>query len=452
MPTDPTTTQNISEQAREAASVRQRAIDAVVWAAPIVSFDAMREAFFRDAGAHYNDIVYWSSVADANLQFTTPNASSRYVYLNFNTADGPLVLEIPPAVGAGLFGSILDAWQVPIADVGPHGEDGGRGGRYVLLPPGERTTDIADAIAVPMPTYNGYILLRAIPEDATPAASGRALGLVHQLRIFSARDVDAPPPQRLIDMAGRLFDAIVRYDDTFFDRLARMLGEEPVQDRDAAMMRDLATLGIEKGATPRGDAALRALRTDAARAAHDELARAAADEGAVVWPGRQWRRPSAIGAATGFSFVTERGLDARARGITYFLACAPPARIGKASQYMFAYVDGAGRRLSGEHTYRLHVPANVPAKQFWAATVYEAATAGFLRDSPSVELSSYRELRANADGSFDLYFGPQPTPGHERNWAYTAPGTPWFTIFRLYGPSDDAVTGAWQLPDLELIS
>ncbi|HTR49546.1 MAG TPA: DUF1214 domain-containing protein [Kofleriaceae bacterium] len=445
-------TQQIPEQARDAASVLQRAIDAVVWGTPIVSFDAMRRAFFRDAGARYGDIIYWSSVADSHLQITTPNASSRYVWLNFNTANGPVVLEVPPAIGAGLFGSILDAWQVPVADVGPHGEDGGRGGRYVLLPPGERATVIGDAIAVPLQTFNGYVLLRAIPEDSSPAAAGRALALVHQLRISPARGA-APAQPRLIDMAGEPFDGIVRFDDTFFDSLARMLGEEPVLPRDADMMVALATLGIEKGAPLRADPAMRALLADAARAAHASLVRGAAREGRIAWPGRQWRWPSPVGAATNFTFETERGLDVMARGITYFLACAPPAKLGKASLYLTAFVDSEGRALSGEHTYRLHVPAHVPAQQFWAATVYDASTAAFIRESPCVELSSYRDLVANDDGSYDLYFGPQVVHDHEHDWAYTEPGKPWFTMFRLYGPTDEAFGGgAWQLPDLELVT
>jgi hypothetical protein len=99
---------------------------------PIVSVDAMREAFFRDAGAKYGDILYFSKPADWKFQTTTPNASSLYVYFNFNTKDGPVVLEFPATVGAGLFGTLLDAWQTPLVDVGPKDEDEGKGGKYLL--------------------------------------------------------------------------------------------------------------------------------------------------------------------------------------------------------------------------------------------------------------------------------------------------------------------------------
>jgi hypothetical protein len=101
---------------------------------PIVSVDAMRQGFFG-VGAKYGDIAYLSKPADWKLQLTTPNSSSLYVYFNFNLKDGPVILDFPAAVGAGLFGSIMDAWQAPLADVGPAGEDQGKGGKYLLLPP-----------------------------------------------------------------------------------------------------------------------------------------------------------------------------------------------------------------------------------------------------------------------------------------------------------------------------
>ena len=90
----------------------RRAVEAAIWGMPIVSVDAMRQAFFS-VGAKYGDFVYLSKPADWKFQVTTPNSSSLYVYFNFNTKEGPIVLDFPPTVGAGLFGSILDAWQVP---------------------------------------------------------------------------------------------------------------------------------------------------------------------------------------------------------------------------------------------------------------------------------------------------------------------------------------------------
>jgi hypothetical protein len=429
-------------QAQAVTPAVERAIDLVVWGTPIVSFGAMREAYFRDAGATYNDVVFWSHPGDANLQITTPNGSSRYVYFNVNTCEGPVVLEIPPSVGAGLYGSVLDAWQVPVADVGAHGEDRGRGGTYLILPPGDHETRVPGAIPVRLATYNGYALLRAIPEGVDDDAVTRALALVHQIRIYPLARASAPPTQRFIDMSGMMFDAIVKFDASFFERLSRILGEEPALARDADRMQALAEL--DPATAPRD------LLAFAARSAYELFMRCAKEEGSIYWPARQWRWPSTVGAATAFTFETEDGLDARSRGLVYFLACAPPAELGKASVYLTVFVDREGRDLLGDHTYCLHVPADVPATQFWAATVYDLATAAFIRSSPRVEVNSYDpRLEINSDGSYNIYFGPQPPAGTAANWVYTRPGTRWFLMFRLYGPTGALFAHHWRLQDLD---
>jgi len=125
----------VTQKSDSDCKIYNHAVESAVWGMPIVAFDAMRQAFLRDAGANYNDIVYWSKQADWKFQVTTPNASSWYVYIAINTKKGPIVLDIPPASGAGLFGSMNNAWQIPQADVGPTGLDQGKGGKYLLLPP-----------------------------------------------------------------------------------------------------------------------------------------------------------------------------------------------------------------------------------------------------------------------------------------------------------------------------
>jgi len=430
----------------------QRATDVVVWGMPIVSFDAMRQAFFRDAGAHYNDIVFLSKPANWKLQITTPNASSRYVLFFFNTSEGPVILDVPGASGAGLFGSILDAWQVPVADVGPHGEDEGRGGRYVLLPPGDTTTQLAGTIPVRLQTFNGYCVLRAIPQGSTEAAAQRALDLVHKLRVYPAARIDSPPSeQRFIDMSDQLFDGIVRFDATLFASLSNILAEEPILLRDAEVMRQLQTLGIEPGKRFAPDFQMRSVHAAAARTAYEGFMRDAAEDGTLFWNTRRWRWPSTVGAKTGFTFVGDQGLDAKARGLVYFLACAPPVHLGKATAYLTTFVDRDGRALDGGRTYKLNVPRGVPATQFWAATVYDVATAAFVRDSPRIEVNSYeRDLATNDDGSIDVYFGPRPPGGKQANWIYTAAGGSWFAMFRLYGPTLGLFDRDWHLTDIAI--
>ena len=100
--------------------IERRAVDAVIWGMPIVSLDAMRQAYFRDGKAKYGDIIWWPKRTDWKNQSLTPNTSLRYLYIFLNTKDdGPVVLDLPPAGnGSSLLGTIADAWQVPLTDVG----------------------------------------------------------------------------------------------------------------------------------------------------------------------------------------------------------------------------------------------------------------------------------------------------------------------------------------------
>ena len=63
-----------------------------------------------------------------------------------------------------------------------------------------------------------------------------------------------------------------------------------------------------------------------------------------------------------------------------------------------------------------------------------------------------KELRKNADGTVDIYFGPKPSTGQESNWLYTQPGQKWFPWFRVYGPEKAIFDKSWRLPDIEKIT
>jgi hypothetical protein len=91
--------------------------------------------------------------------------------------DGPVVLDLPATAGAGLFGSLLDGWQVPLADVGPEGEDQGKRGKYVLLPPHFDQSVPAGYIPVRFETYNGYSVLRVISATSSEAEVANAIDL-----------------------------------------------------------------------------------------------------------------------------------------------------------------------------------------------------------------------------------------------------------------------------------
>jgi len=71
-------------------------------------------------------------------------------------------------------------------------------------------------------------------------------------------------------------------------------------------------------------------------------------------------------------------------------------------------------------------------REFWSATVYSLKTSSFFLNATRPTLGSLdKELRKNADGTVDIYFGPKPPAGQEPNWLYTQPGQKWFPWFRV---------------------
>ena len=99
--------------------------------------------------------------------------------------------------------------------------------------------------------------------------------------------------------------------------------------------------------------------------------------------------------------------------------------------------DRGGRPYAGGRTYRLHVEAKPPAKNFWAVDIYDTQTRSLLivpsTPYPAVA-SNDGKVQADDDGSYDLNFGPVAPAGMESNWVETIPGKSWFPFVRPYGP------------------
>src|SRR5260221_9531116 len=236
---------DFSSEELQQRMLERRAVEAVIWGMPIVSLDAMRQAYFRDGQAKYNDIVWWPKGSGWKNQSLTVNTSVRYMYFFCNTReDGPVVVDLPPAVaGASFYGTIEDAWFVPLVDIGFEG----KGGKYLVLPPGYTAEVPAGYIAVRPKTYNTMTLVRSILASGSEESVRAGNALVNQMKIYPLAKASNPPAQRYVDMTDMLYDGLIKYDESFYTSLARMLNEEPVHPHDLEMMGMLLPLGIEKG-------------------------------------------------------------------------------------------------------------------------------------------------------------------------------------------------------------
>jgi len=132
--------------------------------------------------------------------------------------------------------------------------------------------------------------------------------------------------------------------------------------------------------------------------------------------------------------------------------------IGKGSQYLYSHGDGDHNTLDGAETYKLHVPANVPAKDFWSLTLYDPISRSLLQGtgSDNVTIDSYEDLIQNEDGSFDLFVGPDDSMIPEKfkgtpNFCATNPNKGIMVYFRFFGPLEAYFDRTWQLESFEKI-
>jgi hypothetical protein len=65
--------------------------------------------------------------------------------------------------------------------------------------------------------------------------------------------------------------------------------------------------------------------------------------------------------------------------------------------------------------------------------------------------SNMKEVKKNADGSVDIYFGPKAPEGKESNWLPTGPKRRFFLLARFYGPESALFGKSFELNNIELV-
>ena len=451
----------------------QRATQAYLWAMPLINTLGMKEGSEKVFGTGYNVLPVWKKRLDARTLVTTPNSDVIYAmsYLDLGK-DGPLVFEAPPM----LQGILLDFWQRPIpvdggkysGDVGLAGPDAGKGGKFLILPPGYGGKVPEGYYVYRSGTNNVFVFLRAFYQD--PKNLAPTVALMEQARIYPLGKKESAMKMEFPDASGVPADLLPVSDGSVFDQLKRLLDSEGAHLAGPDGLGMLASIGIMQGRPFSPDEHSRAILGDAARTAYkmsrvigfyDEL-----NGGTIrVYPDRRWTNPMDNMTPQGpdnvmdFSWKNVAGdfisLDARIWFFTNYYSLSPGmvSKIpGKGAMYMIAFVDGEGDPLSGGGKYRLRLPADVPAANFWSLTLYEAENgSGYANGQPFPSLGSRDLPEQNADGSTDIFLGPRSPAGKERNWMATVPGKGYFAVLRLYGPTETAMDKSWKPGDIEKV-
>ncbi len=444
---------NAEEPSLADRMLHHRAIDAAVWAMPLMNFKSYRDAL-ANVGVGPNDVGYFSKLQDWRFQTATPNNTTPYNMTYWNFADGPVVVEIPPsAEGIGIFGTIMDAWQRPLDDVGAVGRDAGRGAKYLMVPPNYNGPLLPNALVYEQETYHGWVVLRPIMAGgATPENLAKATALTKQVKIYPLAKAKKPPKMKFVDLYGEMLEMTPKLDGSIYGEIHEMVQEEVVLDRDLAMMGLLARIGIKKGEPFKPDAKLQAVFDQAGPEALefmiDQYHRVL---NPFVYEGKKWSALVPNGSReTEWTYEFPSYFDYHAKGALYYAVITSVKNYGSATYYLDIAETADGEWLDGGKNYKLVMPANVPVRDFWAITTYDLETASYIRemDKSSID-STMKEVKKNADGSVDIYFGQKAPKGKESNWLPTDPKRRFFLLARFYGPEPAILDGSFELNNVE---
>lgn len=449
----------------------QRATQTYLWALPLINTLGMKVGAEEHFGTGYNIMPIWTKRLDAKTKITTPNSDLIY---GMTFADlgktGPLVLEAPE----GLQGILLDFWQRPIpldggqflGDLGLPGPDGGKGGKFLLLPPGFSGTVPAGYYVYRSGTNNVFIFLRSFytdPKDTKPAVDR-----IKQVKVYPLDQQATAKAMVFPDASGKSMMMLPRTDASAFQQIKDLLDTEGTALAEPDWLGMLRSIGIAAGIPFKPDDKTRSILDAAAKTAYKTSRVIGFEKGLHgtdyrVYADRRWLNP--INNLSGrwpnpgidLTFLVGNGgyreLDARAWFFTDYYSISPGMASmtpGKGAYYMMAFDDANGTPLDGDRSYKVNLPANIPAKLFWSVTLYEAENAsGLDNGQPFPSLGKLDKPEQNADGSTDLYIGPKAPSGKERNWLATAPGRGFFAILRLYLPEEAALDGSWKPGDIQ---
>jgi hypothetical protein len=332
------------------------------------------------------------------------------------------------------------------------GPDQGKGGKFLILPPGHEKVEATGYYVTESPSRFAFGGVRLLDADKDKAIRE----LIPGIRTYTWSKTGTGQHVAVRPAGDKKWSQMPPHGMAYWANLSEVVQSEPVMERDRLILAQLRFLGIEKGKAFKPDARQKKILEEAA-VVGEAMAKANTSDKRVeppFWPGTNWKHALVVSVDQRKPNYDQ--LDERAAWFYEAVAVSKgmlteTPKVGQ--RYIACYKDKDGNWLDGGNTYRLHVPANPPATQFWSVTAYDEGTRQMVvTPQGRPDLSSRKEdLARNKDGSVDVYLGPEAPAGKAANWVQTLPEKGWFTYFRFYGPTEAFFDKSWALPDFERI-
>jgi len=429
----------------------QRAVQTYLWSLPAMNMYAMREGQRKAFDDNSNTLMIAKDRIDYHLEYTTGNPDVIYAFAWLDLKkEGPTVLDMPPK----LQGLLDDMWHRPITDIGAAGPDQSKGGKYLVVPADYKGTIPEGYYVVKSPTHGVFVFLRAFLVDGK---TDQGVALLEKSKIYPLSKADNPPKMKFPNLSGVLVPGDFPRDFEYFERLADFINYETVNREDFGMRGMLAGIGIVKGKPFQPDSKMKALLDKAGQVAFKMAAVVDYDyqPKQMIYSDRNWE-VIFIGGSPVFEADTYHNVDA---SIAFFHKAYSTSKamvfkmVGKGSQYLFGLRDTDGNFLAGEHSYRVHLPKDIPAANYWSVVLYDADTRGLLDNGePFPSVASNQKMTSNKDGSVDVFFGPIQPEDKNTNWIKTVPGRGYFAGVRLYSPTQAFFDQTWRPDNIKKLS
>ena len=435
------------------------ATEAYVYAYPLVTMEVTRRIMTNVAGpegtrAPMGQLVRARTYPNASFRdVTAPNADTLYTTAWIDVSREPWVLSLPDMKGRYFLFPMLDGWTNVFQDPGKR-TTGTKAQKYAITGPGWSGTLPAGVTEYKSPTGLVWILGR-IYSSGTPDDYKAVHALQDQVSVVplsSYGKAYTPEPGKVdpaIDMKTAVRDQVNAMDGAaYFKLFAELLKTNPPAAEDAPMVAKLAKIGVIPG--QEFDAA----KLDPAVAKGIAGAPKPAQDLIMGWL-KAGIAAGDLKLENGWLFTTKTGLYG-----TSYLQRALITAIGlganRPQDAVYPTSEGPDiiKKYSGEKKYvmRFEKGQLPPVDGFWSLTMYNAQY--FFVDNPlnRYTLSQRNKLKANADGSINLYIQHE-SPGRDKesNWL-PAPKDQFILMMRLYWPKENPpsiLDGTWKIPEVK---
>jgi hypothetical protein len=435
---------------------RDAAIEAYIYGYPLVTMEMTRRVMTNVAApegtrAPMGQFVRMRTYPSAAFKdVTAPNADTLYTTTWLDVSKEPWVLSIPDMNGRYFLFPMLDGWtnvfQVPgkrTTGTGPQ--------KYAITGPGWSGTLPAGVTQYKSPTALVWILGRiyctGTPEDYDAVHKVQDQMSVVPLSAYGqtyTAPSGAVDPK--IDTKTAVRDQVNALDGVaYFTLLAQLMKTNPPAAADAPMVATLAKIGM----VPGND--FDASKLDPAVVDGINAAPKPAQQKIMSWM-KEGIVAGDFKLEDGWLFTTKAGVYGTAyRQRALITAIGLGANRPQDAVYPTSEGPDVLQSYTGSKKYVMHFNKGQlpPVNGFWSLTMYDASY--FFVDNPlnRYNLSQRNNLKANADGSVDLYIQhDSPGPDKEANWL-PAPADRFVLMLRLYWPKDKSpsiLNGTWKIP------